>query len=61
MTVATQRSEVKSNLVYSKELVNWVAYRRFCEHLKEIIIAAERRDDAVIVEVWQFSQCKLPE
>jgi hypothetical protein len=47
-------TDVKSNLIHSKEIVNWVAFRHFCEHLKQFLIDAEKGGNAIIVEVWSF-------
>jgi len=54
-------TEVKSNLVYSKELVNFVAYANACRHIKELLIAAEKTNEVVIIEVWQFPDTRPPE
>ena len=51
-----QRSEVKSTLVYGKEIVNLEAFRHFCEHLKGILDAEQQKGNAVICEVWSFPQ-----
>ena len=54
-------TEVKSNLVYSKELVNFVAYANACRHIKELLIAAEKTNEAIVIEVWKFPRAKPPE
>lgn len=60
MTQTTTSPEVKSNLVFSKEIVNWVAFRRFCDFLKESLITAEKTDRALVVEIWDFPKSKPP-
>jgi len=55
------KPEAKSNLVHTKEIVNWIAYRHFCEHLKEFFTNAEKNNRVLICEIWEFPDTRPPE
>jgi len=50
---------VKSNLIHTKELKNWVVFRQFQVHLERLMEEVEEQGDkTLIVEVWSFPKEK---